>query len=288
MNAVGMKLTLVPAGSFRMGSPDSDIDASRDEKPQHPVRISKPFYLGVHEVTRGQSAGSSRQTGYPTEAERYGRSGFGWDGGGNFVEAAQYSSLDPGFEQTDEHPVVLVTWNDAIEFCRWLSRTEGRNYRLATEAEWEYACRAGTTTRYFNGDDPETLAAVANVADGTASESFPPWRETISARDGFVHTAPVGRFRPNVFGLYDMHGNVWEWCNDGYEETYYRRPPGVDPSGPQQVSARVFRGGGWVDRSVYFRSAARARNDPSHQIAHLGFRVAADLRSFQIAMPTKS
>ena len=279
VNTVGMTMRRIPAGSFEMGSRGDDIDASPDERPQHRVRISRPFYLGACEVTRGQFRRFVEATGYRTEAEGYGRSGWGGGSGGNFEHAPRYFWLNPGFDQTDEHPVVIVSWNDAMAFCRWLSRTEGRIYRLPTEAEWEYACRAGTTTKYFSGDDPETLAAVANVADGTARESFPSWRLMISARDGFVQTAPVGRLRPNEFGLYDMHGNVWEWCNDGYEEKYYKKSPGVDPPGPTQAPDRVTRGGGWVDAPVFFRSAERQWGHPSNQIAHLGFRVALDLGS---------
>ena len=110
--------------------------------------------------------------------------------------------------------MVCVSWNDAVAFCKWLSRKEGKTYRLPTEAEWEYACRAGTTTRYWSGDDPETLAKVGNVADATAKAKFANWKYTIKASDGYVFTATVGQFTPNAFGLYDMHGNAWQWCAD--------------------------------------------------------------------------
>ncbi len=140
--------------------------------------------------------------------------------------------------------MVNVSWNDAQEFITWLSRKEGKTYRLPTEAEWEYACRARTKTAYFCGDDPEGLAAVANTADGTAKEKYPEWT-TIAARDGYVYTAPVGRFRANAFALYDMHGNVWEWCQDWYDSEYYKRSPAADSPGPSEASHRVFRGGCW-------------------------------------------
>jgi formylglycine-generating enzyme len=115
-----------------------------------------------------------------------------------------------------------VSWNDAVAFCEWLGKKEGKNYRLPTEAEWEYACRAGTTTRYFCGDDAEALPEVGNVMDATAREKYPDWKSTISGFDGFVSTAPVGKFRANAFGLYDMHGNVCEWCADWEANNYYR------------------------------------------------------------------
>ncbi len=198
-----------------MGSDESDPGAEDDEivvregkKQKHLVRITQPFYLGVTEVTRGQFRISVNETGYKTEAEKDGKGGFGWnEETKRFEQNSRFTWQNAGFEQTDEHPVVNVSWNDAQEFITWLSRKEGKTYRLPTEAEWEYACRAGTKTAYFCGDDLEGLAAVANTADGTAKEKYPEWT-TIAARDGYVYTAPVGRFRANAFALYDMHGNV--------------------------------------------------------------------------------
>ncbi|MGO9467917.1 MAG: SUMF1/EgtB/PvdO family nonheme iron enzyme, partial [Isosphaeraceae bacterium] len=225
-----IKLKRIPAGKFLMGSPDGDGDT--DEHPQHEVRITRPFYLGVTEVTRGQFRLFVDETGYKTEAEKDGKGGYGWnEEAKKFEQSPRFTWQNPGFEQTDEHPVVNVTWNDAQEFVKWLSQKEGRIYRLPTEAEWEYACRAGTKTAYVSGDDAESLAAFGNIADGTAKEKYPEWT-TIAARDGYVYTAPVGRFRANAFGLYDMHGNVWEWCQDWYDAEYYKQSPGDDPRGP--------------------------------------------------------
>src|SRR5262249_5278878 len=162
-----------------------------DEHPQHEVRITRPFYLGVTEVTRGQFRLFVDEEGYRTEAEKDGKGGYGWnEEKKTFEQNPRYTWQSPGFEQTDEHPVVNVSWNDAQAFVGWLSRKEGETYRLPTEAEWEYACRAGTTTRYSCGDDPEGLVAVGNIADETAKVKYPDWT-TIAARDGFVYTAPV-------------------------------------------------------------------------------------------------
>ena len=157
----------------------------------------------------------------------------------------KYSWRNAGFEQTDEHPVVNVSWNDAVAFCKWLSRKEGKTYRLPTEAEWEYACRAGTTTRYYSGDDPETLAKVGNVADATAKAKFANWKYTIKASDGYVFTAPVGQFTPNAFGLYDMHGNAWQWCADRYGKEYYAMSPQMTQ--PAQLRKRPRPSGRLVD-----------------------------------------
>jgi formylglycine-generating enzyme required for sulfatase activity len=187
------------------------------------VRITRPFYLGVHEVTRGQFRRFVDDSGYQTEAEKDGKGGYGWnEDAKKFGQNPRYTWREAGFEQTDLHPVVNVSWNDAVAFAKWLGRKEGKTYRLPTEAEWEYACRAGTMTRYFPGDDAEALAEVGNVADATTREKHPDWTWTIAARDGFVYTAPVGRYHPNAWGLHDMHGNVWEWCWDWYEKDFYK------------------------------------------------------------------
>jgi formylglycine-generating enzyme required for sulfatase activity len=218
-NSIGMKLTPIPAGEFLMGSDESDEDAidaefldkAAGKKQKHRVRITRPFYLGVTEVTRGQFRRFVDEASYQTEAEKDGRGGYGWDEKTEKVEAnPKFTWRNAGFEQTDHHPVVNVSWNDAQAFIAWLSRKEGKSYRLPTEAEWEYACRAGTTTRFSFGDDQEGLAAFGNIADATAKEKYPKWTWALAGRDGYVYTAPVGRYNPNAWGLFDMHGNVWE------------------------------------------------------------------------------
>jgi formylglycine-generating enzyme required for sulfatase activity len=165
-----------------------------------------------------------------------------------------------------------------VAFCKWLSRKEGKTYRLPTEAEWEYACRAGTTTRYYSGDDPETLAKVGNVADASAKAKFPRWTWTIKANDGYAFTAPVGKFKPNAFGLYDMHGNTWQWCSDWYGVDYYATSPTDDPTGPDSSddsSEHALRGGSWSDGASSTRSAVRFRNATIFPYFYTtGFRVA--------------
>jgi formylglycine-generating enzyme required for sulfatase activity len=292
-NSIGMKLVLIPAGEFMMGSRESaeetaaffnktygrdDLKANlfKDEHPQYRVRITKPFYLGTYHVTRGQFRQFVADTGYKSDAEKGKKPGaYGWDPNEKkFRFNEKYSWRNEGFEQTDEHPVVNVSWNDTVEFCKWVSRKEGKTYRLPTEAEWEYACRAGTTTPYYSGDDPETLAKVGNVADAAAKAKFPNWKYTIKASDGYVFTAPVGSFKPNAFGLYDMHGNAWQWCADWYGAEYYAKCPVGDLTGPDSGNVRVRRGGSWYDWPYRARSAKRSGYTPVFRSISAGFRVA--------------
>ncbi len=188
----------------------------------------------------------------------------------------RFNWRNPGFDQTDEHPVVNVSWNDAVAFAQWLSHKDGKTYRLPTEAEWEYACRAGTTTRFSNGDKLEGVVAVGNVKDRTAKEKQPTWGTNIATRDGYVYTSPVGRFQPNAFGLFDMHGNAEEWCSDGYDADYYQQSPVDDPPGASGVSDRVNRGGGWYNIPANNRSAGRWHYPPGASVTWLGFRLALD------------
>jgi len=271
----GMKLEMVwiPAGSFVMGD-DMGLD---DEKPVHKVTIANPFYLGQYEVTVEQFRWFVEATGYATDAEKgTGFQGaFGWNRDTKeFKMNEKYSWRNTGFAQSDAHPVVNVSWNDAMEFCKWLSRKEGKTYRLPTEAEWEYACRAGTTTRYSHGNDSEGSAKAGNVADAAFEAQFRELKGEIKASDGFAYTSPVGSFLPNPFGLYDMHGNVWEWCADWFDVAYYAQSPTNDPGGPATGEERVYRGGGWFNCARGCRSASRSASLPENRHLTLGFRVA--------------
>jgi len=223
-NSVGMKLKLIPAGEFMMGSPESDEWAQDDEKSKHRVRITKPFYLGVYEVTQ--------------------------------AEYEKVMGENPGSFKGGSNPVEMVSWHDAVEFCKRLSAKEGKTYRLPTEAEWEYACRAGTTTLYCTGDDPASLGEYAWCAENCDQK-----------------THPVGEKKPNAWGLHDMHGNVLEWCADWYGR--YASEEVSDPSGPETGSYRVDRGGSWFSGARYCRSADRGRVVPILRGENLGFRVAS-------------
>jgi formylglycine-generating enzyme required for sulfatase activity len=256
--------------------PNATREYFDDEQPRHRVRITKIDALARHEVTVGQFGRFVADTGYKTEAERDGKGAYGFNvEKGTYEQDPKYTWRNPGFPQSDDHPVTCVSWNDANEFCRWLSGKDGRTYRLPTEAEWEYACRAGSESRYSFGDDPEGLARVGNAADASAKARFASMTWAIKADDGFVFTAPVGRYAANAWGLFDMHGNVWEWCLDGYDAAYYKSSPEVDPGGAGAGAAhRVIRGGSWRSLGRYCRSATRYRSSPDYRNDLLGFRVA--------------
>ncbi len=277
-NSLGMTLVRIAPGSFLMGSPDSDAMAEPDEKPQHKVFIAKPFDLGATQVTVEQFRRFVDAERYKSDAEKDSRGGYGWNqSAGKFEQAPKYTWRNSGFSQGDDHPVVNVSWNDAVAFCAWLSKKEGGSYRLPTEAEWEYACRAGTTTRYSCGDDPEGLVLVGNVADATLKAKYP-GVTAINASDEALYTAAVGRYRANAWGLYDLHGNVWEWCSDGYDSRYYAKSPAADPLGLSAAIDRVIRGGSWYSEARDARSAFRGRSGMEFRSNFLGFRLARGQR----------
>jgi formylglycine-generating enzyme required for sulfatase activity len=242
-----MQLVLIPPGEFQMGSPADEASRDTDET-QHRVRITKPFYLGMYEVTQAEwEAVMGNQPSY------FSRGGDGKD---------IVSGLD-----TSRFPVESVSWEEATEFCRKLGAREGKPYRLPTEAEWEYACRAGTTTPFhfgstLNGDN-------ANV-DGRYPYG------TMTKGRYLERPTDVGSYRANAFGLHDMHGNVWEWCSDWYDEDYYSTSAasGPDPTGPSEGSYRVYRGGSWDDYAAGCRSAYRYGYAPTRRWDDLGFRLA--------------
>ncbi len=291
-NSLGMEFSLIPAGTFMMGSrltakevnqrfPGGNEEDYEDEK-QHRVILTQPFYMGKYEVTVGQFRKFVEAENYKTEAETDGQGGWGFDG--VFVQDPKYSWRITGFPQEVNHPVVNVSWNDAMAFCRWLSRVDGREYRLPTEAEWEFSCRAGSDSEFFFGDDAEQLVGVSNVADATLNQRFSGIGNPLLSNDGALYTSLVGSFRPNEFGLYDMHGNVSEWCSDWYG--YYSDKTVTDPGGPTTGSFRVNRGGGWINEAAHCRSAHRYSDAPSYRNTDYGFRVA--LSSSGIPMPPEA
>jgi formylglycine-generating enzyme required for sulfatase activity len=234
-NSIGMKLVLIPEGTFMMGSPESEEGRNENDETQHEVTISKDYYLGVYEVTQAQ---------YEKVMGK---------------NPSHFQGAIVGNENADL-PVENVSRGDAVKFCKKLSdlpeeKKAGREYRLPTEAEWEYACRAGSKTAY-SFDDEEGLLPEYGWFNRNSSDR--------------THT--VGLLEPNAWGLYDMHGNVWEWCSDRFGE--YPKGAVCDPTGPKVGSYRVNRGGSWNDVAAFCRSALRDGNDPSYRSHNRGFRLA--------------
>ena len=287
VESIGMTIVPIKAGEFLMGTSDEQVTQMlalfpnarpsefSAEQPRHRVSISKIDGMAKHEVTVGQFRRFVDDSGYKTEAEKDGKGGYGFEEGG-FRQDPKFTWHHPGFpiRDSDDHPVTNVSWNDANEFCRWLSRKDGKSFRLPTEAEWEYCARAGSDSLYEFGDDPEGLARAGNVADASARTRFPDW-PSIRADDGFAFTAPVGQFAPNAWGLCDMHGNLWEWCLDNYDAAYYQKREARDPAGPGgRVSHRVLRGGNWYRDGKDCRAAVRNGDAPESRDLSMGFRVA--------------
>ena len=238
-NSIGMKLVLIPAGSFTMGSPEGEVGRQENET-SHKVTISKSFYLCSFEVTQ----------------DLYGK----------------VTGSNPSQSKAPKNPVDSVSWEDAVSFCKKLSelpeeKAIGRVYRLPTEAEWEFACRAGGKATFSFGDSTGSLKDYA-------------WTDQNSEGPH-----PVGEKKPNRWGLYDMHGNVWEWCEDWYAP--HTKDSAVDPLGPSQGPNKVFRGGSWIFGAIDSRSAVRFNNTPTYKNGHIGFRVAMSLPAKKPEAATK-
>jgi formylglycine-generating enzyme required for sulfatase activity len=263
------EMVAVPGGTFMLGSPPSEQGRESDEGPQMRVTI-QPFAVGRFEVTRAQYAAFVRETGRAISNGCWTTNNAGtWE----YLRGASWQS--PGFDQTRDHPVVCVSWEDAQAYVAWINdKVGGDLYRLLTESEWEYAARAGTTTRFWWGDGEADLCSYANGADQSARSRFPNWNLAASCNDGHVFTAPVGfSGRENRFGLADMAGSVWEWTQDCYVYTYDLIPTNGAANTTGDCANRVIRGGSWGSNPQYLRSAVRVRNSPSLRSSILGFRL---------------
>jgi len=265
-----MEMIWIPGGTFQMGSRITAEEVVKkfggvagdemyfqDERPLHTVEL-EGFWMGKFEVTNAQF-----------RKFRSGHSSGKWE--------------DHDLNG-DKQPVVMVSWDDARAFCDWLSDLSDKSYTLPTEAQWEHACRAGTETERYWGDDDETMGRYANVCDQTAQEALKKfqeennmqWKDWMAAKtkDGNVVSAPVGSLLPNKLGLHDMIGNVWEWCADWYGVTYYADSPRANPTGPASGEHRMLRGGSWFHVPRYCRSSSRLSAFPEVQESRFGFRVA--------------
>ena len=261
------RMMVVPAGSFTMGSPASEPGRITDEGPQHDVTIANPFAVGTFDVTRDEFAAFVTDTGYDT-----GSKCTIWNGQ-QYTEKQGLSWRNPGFEQTGSHPVVCISWNDAQAYVTWLNKKTGKDYRLLSESEWEYAARARSTTAYFWGNDIGN-----NNADCYACGSQ--WDNKV--------TAPVGSFNPNAFGLYDMAGNVWQWTQDCYHDSYGAAPADGSAWTSGDCSRLVFRGGSWGSNPLALHSAYR-RGTTDVRASFIGFRVGRTLVApSQTTVPTQA
>jgi formylglycine-generating enzyme required for sulfatase activity len=245
------ELVVVPAGEFVMGSAESDELRSPNEGPQRTVTFAKPFAIGKYEVTFDE-----------------------WDA---CVAAKACAPVGDDGWGRGRRPVIFVNFQMANDYARWLTQKTGKSYRVPSEAEWEYAARAGSATQWFWGNDPKKACEFGNVGDDTLRPEHPDW-PLHDCRDGFAKTAPVGSFKPNAFGLHDTVGNVWEWVEDCYNETYEGAPVDGRAWLTGDCVRRVDKGGGWYNKPSAVRPALRyAGDDPARQNNTLGFRVARAL-----------
>ncbi|HEX5736868.1 MAG TPA: formylglycine-generating enzyme family protein [Hydrogenophaga sp.] len=273
----------VPGGAFAMGSPSNEDDRDEDEGPQRQVTLAA-FAMGRHEVTVAQFRKFTEATGYKTDAEREPDAGcFAWKlEDEEWLWRPERSWRRPGFVQGDQHPVVCVSQNDARAYAQWLSRETGQVYRLPTEAQWEYAARAGSQSSRPWGDNAGAACRHANVADRTRPpDGSSSWTSGHRCRDGHWFTAPAGSYKANGFGLHDMIGNAWEWTLDCYDEEAYGNASALD--GRAHVAAScsrfVVRGASWSSTPDKARSAFREADPASNRDDDFGFRVVRELRN---------
>jgi formylglycine-generating enzyme len=271
------EMVVLPRGSYLMGSPAQDPHQGKDgeEQPQHRVDIGYALAVGRFELTRDEYAAFVRDTALADPD------------GCNVHEPPRWPTImglnwhNTGFPQSGRDPVVCVSWLEAEAYTRWLSQKTGRHYRLLSEAEWEYADRPGTQTQAYWGDDSTEACRYANGVDATLTERFPKgrWEDRAPCHDGHVFTAPVGSFRPNAFGLYDMEGNAFEWVEDCWADNYRGAPAdGSARTAGADCSNRVNRGGSWTSNPTGLRSAHRGvDNFENTRVVDLGFRVVRNL-----------
>jgi formylglycine-generating enzyme required for sulfatase activity len=252
-NSLGMKLVRIRPGKFTMGSP-TDETGRYVEEHQHPVEITRAFYIGVYTVTQAQY-----------------KKVMGSDP--SYFSATGHGRVSVRGVNTSNFPAENMSWNDADSFCKKLSalpgeKGAGRKYRLPSEAEWEYACRAGTTTPFAFGKSLSSTQANFNGNQPYGGAATGPYLQ---------RPAKVGSYKPNAWGLYEMHGNVWHFVADWHDTNYYRVSPRKDPTGPRKGHSRVVRGASWMNVGAWCRSAFRVPVGPTNTWNHVGFRVACDL-----------
>jgi len=280
IGGMGPVMIVVPAGSFQMGSPDGEDDRISNEGPRHRVVFQRGFALARHEVTVGQFRRFVDATGYETDAEREGASRIYMAGSGQVRErrGVTWENDYLGETAADELPVIHVSWNDATAYAAWLAEQTNRDYRLPSEAEFEYALRAGTQTPYWWGEGSPDRPVENVTGDGDRFTDQRRWNVAFRRyTDGFWGPAPVGSLEPNPFGLFDMGGNVMEWVEDCWHDSYARAPGDGSAWVNPGCSRRVIRGASWSSTPAMSRSAFRLSSQPTAADARVGFRIARDL-----------
>lgn len=263
------ELVILPPGKFMRGAGEDDAAADASEFPRHEVRIASPFAIATTPVTAADFAIFVEATDYRIDGGCHTLTPEGWQ----VDKAASWRA--PGFPQAPDHPVVCVSWHDAVAYAEWMSGKTGAAYRLPSEAEWEYAARGGTMGTNFWGDDDRLTCDYANVNDLTAKNKVAKVAEPCD--DGFLHTSPVGSFRPNPHGLYDMVGNVWVWLADCWLGDYRLGPRDGRPGAAENCGIRALRGGSWTDTPGPIRIGAREHRLPEDRLSIVGFRLARDI-----------
>jgi len=271
------EMVAIPSGQFVMGAAPGE--EAREALPEEFRHRSEPqrrvvvpgFAAGRYEITRAQ------YRAFAADTRHAGQGCFFWNGDDWEMDAAR-DWRDPGYPQGDDHPVTCVSWNDATLYAQWLSARTSKRYRLLTEAEWEYAARAGTTTARYWGDDPNASCAYANGGDVSALRQVPGainW-PVANCDDGHAHTAPVGSYRANAFGLHDMLGNAWEWTQDCWNANHASAAEDAGAGAGGDCQLRVVRGGSWDDTPALVRAAYRVGSPVVIRVYGRGFRVARD------------
>ena len=274
------EMVVMPAGSFIMGSPEDEPARRPTEGPQHRVNIDRPFAVSKYEVTYDEYRRFVESTGHVS-----GQNCIVWTGtvGGKPLRGKSWQ--DPNFPQSGRHPVTCITWSDAQSYAQWLSAKTGARYDLLTEAQWEYAARSGTSTPASFTGAPGSVCDYANTADQSAKESGggPDWKYA-GCHDGYgAQTSPVGSYRPNPFGLYDMYGNVWEWTQDCYHPDYVGAPTDGSAWSAPTCSARVVRGSSLSAPPDNLRSAARSQGSVEARMK-IGMDAVADFHNWNLGM----
>jgi formylglycine-generating enzyme len=282
-DSLGIELIGIKRGKVTIGATSMDdfLEITKDLEleeermdvlailpPLREIEIKQDYWIGTCEVTISQFRTFVDSTGYVTDAEESGEGGTGRFEGGSFGQSPSFNWKNCGITLSDNHPVVNVSWNDATEFCKWMSKKEGVTYRLPTELEWEHACRAGSKTQFHTGNEVNSLKGYANIADRSLVAEIPQVRWAADFDDGFPFLAEVGKLKPNRLGIHDMHGNAGEWCMDRFS---FFQPLGKEPASDSNL--RLLKGGHWFGDPTQCGSAVRVGMPQNHAMSLIGFRV---------------